>query len=188
MDMRRESDVSCGSRRAMPQARPSAARRGDGDEAVEITDDERDRESLMQLIHPSDCPPVGGPYSPAVVDRGLVYVSGQVGLDPETGRLASDGVRAEADRAFANLAGVLNAAGSALEEIVRTAVYLTNVDDFAAMNEVFERCMAGHRPARTTVVVAALPLGATIEVDCIARLAAAPASRDGTTARLPGAS
>ncbi len=113
--------------------------------------------------------PFGGPYSHAVVEDGLVHCSGQIALDPGSGELVDGDVTVQAERAFANLAIVLEAAGSSLADVIRTGVYLTDVDDFAAMNEAFARTFAGHRPARTTIGVAALPLGARFEVDCVAR-------------------
>lgn len=122
----------------------------------------------MQAVNAQKIP-FGGPYSHAVIEGDLVHCSGQIALDPESGRLVDGDVTVQAERAFANLTCVLEAAGCTLADVIRTGVYLTDVEDFAAMNDAFERAFAGHEPARTTIGVAALPLGARFEVDCVAR-------------------
>jgi 2-iminobutanoate/2-iminopropanoate deaminase len=120
-----------------------------------------------------DALPFGGPYSHAVRDGDLVHCSGQVALDPATGALVDGDVTAQAERIFANLELVLAAAGCGLGDVLRTGVYLVDLDDFAALNEAFGRAFGDHRPARTTIGVAGLPLGARVEVDCVARKPAA---------------
>ena len=112
-------------------------------------------------------PPVG-PFSPAVRIDGALYLSGQVGQDPATGRLA-EGVAAQTEQAFRNLSAVLEAAGRTLDDVVRVGVYLADMGDFAAMNEVYARWFEQPYPARTTIGVAALPLGAAVEIDLVAR-------------------
>ena len=113
--------------------------------------------------------PAAGPFSQAVRGGDALYLSGQVGRDPTTGRLAEGGVAAQAEQALRNLAAVLEAAGRTLVDVVRVGVYLTDMGDFAAMNEVYARAFEPPYPARTTIGVAALPLGAAVEIDLVAR-------------------
>jgi 2-iminobutanoate/2-iminopropanoate deaminase len=114
-------------------------------------------------------PPPVGPFSPAVRGPGdALYLSGQVGTDPATGKLVDGGVAAQAERALRNLQAVLEAAGRSLDDAVRVGVYLTDMGDFAAMNEVYGRFFSQPYPARTTIAVAALPLGAAVEMDLVA--------------------
>ena len=113
-------------------------------------------------------PPVG-PFSHAVRGGEGIFLSGQVGHDPAPGRLAEGGVAAQTEQALRNLAAVLEAAGRTLDDVVRVGVYLADMGDFAAMNEVYARWFEKPYPARTTIGVAALPLGAAVEIDCIAR-------------------
>lgn len=117
-------------------------------------------------------PVAGAPYSQAVVsDSGpLVFVSGQLGVDPVTGGLVGDDVREQAALALRNLAAILAEAGSGLDGVLATRVYLTDLSDFAAMNEVYARAFGAHAPARATVGVAALPLGARVEIEATAAL------------------
>jgi 2-iminobutanoate/2-iminopropanoate deaminase len=115
-------------------------------------------------------PPSGLPFSPAVLGAGdAVYLSGQVGQDPATGRLVDGGAAAQTEQALRNLAAVLEAAGRTLDDVVRVGVYLADMRDFAAMNEVYARWFEPPYPARTTIGVAALPLGAAVEIDLVAR-------------------
>ena len=110
-----------------------------------------------------------GPYSQAVVHRGLVYVSGQIPLDPATGEIVEGEIEAQATRVFASLRAVLEAAGSGTERVLRTSIYLTDLSLFPRVNAVYEREFTGDpKPARSTVGVASLPLGVQIEVDAIA--------------------
>ncbi|HBZ69940.1 MAG TPA: reactive intermediate/imine deaminase [Deltaproteobacteria bacterium] len=112
-----------------------------------------------------------GPYSQAVVARGFVFASGQVPLDPATGVLVSGEIEVQTDRVIENLRAVLEAAGSSLERVVRTTVYLADLALFARMNEVYARHFCTDpKPARSTVQAARLPLGAAIEIDAIAVL------------------
>lgn len=115
-------------------------------------------------------PPSVGPFSPAVRGAGdAIYLSGQVGSDPATGKLVDGGVAAQTERALLNLQAVLEAAGRTLDDVVRCGVYLTDMGNFAAMNEVYGRFFAQPYPARTTIGVAALPLGAAVEIDLVAK-------------------
>ena len=108
-----------------------------------------------------------GPFSPAVRDGDRVYASGQIAQDPATGKLIADGVAAQTEQIFHNIAVLLSAAGKSLGDVVKVNVYLTNMQDFAQMNEVYARHFAPPYPARTTVGVAALPLGAQVEIEVI---------------------
>ena len=109
-----------------------------------------------------------GPYAQAVAAGDLVFCSGQVGLDPASGRLVPGGVAAEAARALENLAAVLSAAGLGLGDVVKTTVYLVDLAEFAAVNEVYARYFHAPYPARATVGVAALPAGARVEIEAVA--------------------
>lgn len=111
-----------------------------------------------------------GPYSQAVVHGGLVYCSGQIALDPASGVVVEGGVAAQTERVLANLAAVLAAAGSGLERVLKTTVYLRDMADFAEMNAVYARIFGDARPARATVAVAGLPRDVRVEIDCIATL------------------
>jgi 2-iminobutanoate/2-iminopropanoate deaminase len=109
-----------------------------------------------------------GPYSQAIRAGGLVFVSGQIPLDPATGQLVVGGIAAQAARVLDSLQAVLEAAGSGLDRVVRTTIYLTDLGGFAAVNEVYARYFPDAPPARATVQVAALPRGAGIEIDAVA--------------------
>ncbi len=115
-----------------------------------------------------DAPAAIGPYSQALVFGDLVFCSGQVALDPATGTLVAGDIRAQTGRALDNLSAVLRAAASDLSRVLKTTVYLTDLRDFDAMNEVYGSRFGGHRPARATVGVASLPKGARVEIECIA--------------------
>jgi len=109
------------------------------------------------------------PFSPGVRAGGLIFLSGQIGTDPSTDRLVDGGVAERAAQVIRNLAAVLEAAGRTLDDVVRVGVYLADMGNFAAMNEVYARHFAQPYPARTTIGVAALPLGAAVEIDLVAR-------------------
>lgn len=109
-----------------------------------------------------------GPYSQAVTAGGVVYCSGQIGLDPSTGELVSGGVEAETEQVLANLAAVLSAAGADFSSVTKATIYLAEMADFAVVNEIYARHLGDARPARATVAVAALPKGARIEIDAVA--------------------
>jgi len=124
----------------------------------------------MKLLATDGAPKAIGPYSQAVVTGNLLFASGQIPLDPATGELVGGGVDAAAERIFDNLEAVLGEAGLGFSDVVKTTVFLTRMEDFPAMNAVYSRRFGDHRPARSTVAVAALPRGATLEIDLIARL------------------
>jgi 2-iminobutanoate/2-iminopropanoate deaminase len=113
-------------------------------------------------------PPVG-PFSQAVKVDGFIYFSGQVGQDPATGKVVEGGVEAETERVFQNLAALLKAAGRGFDDVVRAGVYLTSISDFAAMNGVYAKHFSQPFPARTTIGVAALPLGGRVEIDLVVK-------------------
>ena len=108
-----------------------------------------------------------GPFSPAVRTNRFIYVSGQIGQDPASGKLVDGGTERQTEQAFANLGAILEAAGRAFADVVRVGVYLTDMGDFAVMNDIYARHFAQPYPARTTISVAALPLGATVEIDAV---------------------
>jgi len=126
--------------------------------------------SRIAPIHTPDAPRAIGPYSQAVSVSGLLYTSGQVGLDPATGELVAGGFEAETRRVFANLRAVLASGGCSFPDVIRATVYLKDLADFAALNAIYAEVMGEHRPARSTVQVAALPKGARVEIDLIARI------------------
>jgi reactive intermediate/imine deaminase len=129
----------------------------------------RSRKAAMtrKTIHTQKAPQAIGPYSQAVACAGLVFLSGQVGLDPQTGELVAGGLEAEARRAFTNLAAVAEAAGPGLAAAARVTIYLTDLGQFAVANRIMQEFFAEPYPARVTIGVAALPRSAAIEVDCI---------------------
>ena len=110
-------------------------------------------------------PSSAGPYSPAVRAGDWLALAGQVGIDPGTGKLADGGVAEQTRQAMANVAAVLGDCGASLGDVAKTTVFLVDMGDFPVMNEVYADAFAGHRPARSTVAVAALPLGARVEVE-----------------------
>lgn len=113
-------------------------------------------------------PLAGAPYSQAIASRGLVFCSGQVPLDPETQQLVEGGVAEQTERVLENIKGVLEAAGSSMSDVLKTTVFLTDLDDFAAMNEVYARYFPNQPPARSTFEVSRLPAGARVEIEAIA--------------------
>jgi 2-iminobutanoate/2-iminopropanoate deaminase len=114
----------------------------------------------------NDSPPVG-PFSPAVRSGGFIFFSGQVGQDPSTGKLVTGGVEAEARRLFGNLSNLLEVAGKSFRDVVKVGVFLTRIEDFATVNAIYAEHFDPPFPARTTVAVAALPLGAAIEIELL---------------------
>ncbi|MEZ5990420.1 MAG: RidA family protein [Planctomycetota bacterium] len=123
----------------------------------------------MRSVHSDHAPAAIGPYSQAVLCDGWLYCSGQIGVDPATGEFVPGGSTAEARQALGNLAAVLAAAGSHLGNVVRTTIFLVDLNDFAEVNEVYAEVFGEHRPARACVEVSALPKGARVEIDCVAR-------------------
>jgi len=119
----------------------------------------------VEPVPTPSAPASAGPYSPAVRAGDWLALAGQVGLDPATGALAEGGVAAQTRQALANVAAVLADCGASLRDVAKTTVFLLDMGDFPLMNEVYAEAFAGHRPARSTVAVAGLPLGARVEVE-----------------------
>jgi 2-iminobutanoate/2-iminopropanoate deaminase len=124
--------------------------------------------SKTAITSPELVPPVG-PFSQAIEVGGFLYFSGQVAQDSVTGKVVAGGIEAETERVFRNLSAVLKAAGKSFDDVVRAGVYLTNMSDFLAMNEIYAKYFSQPFPARTTIGVAALPLGACVEIDLVVR-------------------
>jgi len=123
---------------------------------------------MRDVIATKDGPAAIGPYSQAIRANGFVFVSGQIALDPVTNTLVSGDVAFQTDRVLKNLSGILKAAGTSLEKVVRSTVFLKNMGDFAAMNEVYGSYFSSAPPARSTVEVARLPKDVLVEIDLIA--------------------
>jgi len=123
---------------------------------------------MRDVISTKDAPQAIGPYSQAIRANGFVFVSGQVAIDPATQQVIGGDAAAQTDRVFKNLTAILKAAGTGLEKVVRSTVFLKNMGDFAAMNEVYGRYISSAPPARSTVEVARLPKDVLVEIDVIA--------------------
>ncbi len=121
-----------------------------------------------QVISTSAAPAAIGPYSQAIKAGGLVFASGQIPLDPVTGKMVEGGIEAETRRVMENLRAVLAAAGSSFDRVVRSTIYLVDLGDFAKVNEIYGGYFPAEPPARATVQVAALPRGAKVEIDVVA--------------------
>lgn len=111
-----------------------------------------------------------GPYSQATIANGLVFTAGQIAFNPATMEIVGGGIKEQTERVLANLAAVLEAAGSSLSKVVKTTVFLVDMADFPAMNEAYSHAFGEHKPARSTVAVAALPRGVRVEIDVIATM------------------
>jgi len=125
----------------------------------------------MRSVATDGAPRAIGPYAQAVIEGGFLFTSGQVPLDPANGKLVEGGLETSAERVFDNLEAILTQAGLKFGDVVKTTVFLTRAEDFAPLNAVYARRFGNHRPARSTVIVAALPAGAALEIDLIARVA-----------------
>jgi len=123
---------------------------------------------MKKVIHTKNAPAAVGPYSQAVESKGVLFVSGQLGLDPATGSMVEGGIREQTERLLQNLKTILNAAGYNLEDVVKCTVYLKDINDFHAMNEVYAAFFDEAPPARAAFQVAALPLGALVEIEAVA--------------------
>jgi 2-iminobutanoate/2-iminopropanoate deaminase len=122
------------------------------------------------IVKTADAPQAIGPYSQAVKTDSLVFVSGQIALDPATGSMVDSDIRAETRQAMTNLAAVLTAAGSSIENVVKATLFIRDMDDFAMINEVYGEFFPSDPPARACVEVSRLPKDARVEVECIALL------------------
>jgi 2-iminobutanoate/2-iminopropanoate deaminase len=124
----------------------------------------------LNFVATDGAPKAIGPYSQGIRINGFVFTAGQVAIDPKTGELVAGGIAEQTTRALENLRAILAEAGSSMAQVVKTTVFLVDMADFAAMNEVYGRAFASHRPARSTVAVAALPRGARVEIEAIAEV------------------
>lgn len=121
-----------------------------------------------EVVATEQAPKAIGPYSQALIAGNLIFTAGQIALDPATMDVVAGGVAEQTERVMQNLAAVLAAAGSGLSQVVKTTVFLVDMGDFAAMNEVYARHFGEHRPARSTVAVSGLPRGVRVEIEVIA--------------------
>ncbi len=121
-----------------------------------------------EIISTKDAPAAVGPYSQAVKVGNLIYTAGQIPLDPATGKLVQGDIAVQTERVMQNLHAVLAAAGSSLDNVVKTTVFLTDMGHYRAVNEVYGRYLANNPPARSAIQVTALPLGALIEIEMVA--------------------
>lgn len=123
----------------------------------------------MKFLATDDAPKAIGPYSQAVIESGFLFASGQIPLDPATGELVAGGIQAATSRVLDNIEAVLKSAGLGFSDVVKTTVFLIKAEDFPEMNAIYAARFGDHRPARSTVIVAALPKGAMVEIDLIAK-------------------
>jgi 2-iminobutanoate/2-iminopropanoate deaminase len=122
----------------------------------------------MDFVSTGDAPKAIGPYSQGIIAGGLIFTAGQIAIDPASGEVVPGGAAEQTARVMQNLTAILRAAGSGLDRVVKTTVFLTDMADFAAMNEVYGQAFGNHRPARSTVAVAHLPKGVKVEIEAIA--------------------
>ena len=122
----------------------------------------------METIIAPKAPAALGPYSAAVKVGELIFTSGQIPADPATGELAPGGIAEQTEQSLKNLSAVLEAAGSGLDQVIKTTCFLTDMADFAAFNAAYGKYFSEHKPARSTVAVKALPKGALVEIECVA--------------------
>lgn len=126
----------------------------------------------MQFIQTNRAPRAIGPYSQAVVHQGLLYSSGQIALSPETGELTGNTAKEQMQQCLKNLGFVLQEGGAEIKTILKVVIFLRDMNDFAAVNEVYQQWLGDHRPARSTVAVYGLPKNALVEIECIAQVTA----------------
>lgn len=124
----------------------------------------------LEIVHTAKAPAAIGPYSQGVVANGFLFTAGQIAIDPATGQIVAGDVAAQTERVMANLTAVLAEAGATWNNVVKTTVFLHDMGDFPAVNEVYGRALGQARPARSTVQVAALPRGVLVEIDAIVAL------------------
>ncbi|HEV7768827.1 MAG TPA: RidA family protein [Thermoanaerobaculia bacterium] len=122
----------------------------------------------MDYVATPDAPKAIGPYSQAVKANGLLYTSGQIALDPDTGNLVEGSFEEQVHRVFRNLAAVLRTGGSSFDRVLKATVYLTDLANFQTLNTIYAEYFGDHKPARTTVGVSQLPKGSTVEIDLVA--------------------
>jgi 2-iminobutanoate/2-iminopropanoate deaminase len=124
----------------------------------------------IQFIACEHAPKAIGPYSQATVVNGLIFTAGQIAFNPATMEIVGGGIKEQTERVLANLKAVLESAGSDLSKVVKTTVFLVDMADFTAMNEVYAHAFGEHKPARSTVAVAGLPRGVRVEIDVVATI------------------
>ncbi|KAI0081524.1 translation initiation inhibitor [Panus rudis PR-1116 ss-1] len=124
----------------------------------------------LTLVSTSNAPAAVGPYTQAVKLGDLLFLSGSLGIDPAVGKMVPGGVEAQTEQALKNMKSILEAGGSELGKVVKTTVFLANMDDFVTVNKIYEQFFGNHKPARSAVQVARLPLNALFEIECIASL------------------
>jgi 2-iminobutanoate/2-iminopropanoate deaminase len=122
----------------------------------------------INFVSTDAAPKAIGPYSQATIANGFIFTAGQIALDPATMEIVSGGVKEQTERVMANLDAVLKAAGSSFSKVVKTTVFLSTMDDFAAVNEVYGRAFGDHRPARSTVAAKGLPRNVLVEIEVVA--------------------
>lgn len=123
---------------------------------------------MKEIVSTENAPGAIGPYSQAIKTSGMIFCSGQIPIDTATGEFVEGGVAEQTEQVLKNLSAVLEAAGASLDDVVKTTVFLADMNDFAAMNEVYARYFSDNKPARATVQAARLPRDARVEIDCIA--------------------
>jgi 2-iminobutanoate/2-iminopropanoate deaminase len=122
----------------------------------------------INFVATDSAPKAIGPYSQATIVNGFIYTAGQIAFNPQTMEIVHGGIKEQTERVMENLRAVLQAAGSDLSQVVKTTVFLVDMADFTAMNEVYAHAFGGHKPARSTVAVSALPRGVRVEIDVVA--------------------
>ncbi|MBU6453898.1 MAG: RidA family protein [Cyanobacteria bacterium REEB67] len=123
---------------------------------------------MAEIISTADAPQAIGPYSQAIKHNGLVFISGQIPLDPASGELVGGDISAQTTRVLKNLTAILEAAGSGLDKVLKTTVFLKDMNDFAAMNKIYGETFGSHKPARATVEVSRLPRDVSVEIELVA--------------------
>jgi 2-iminobutanoate/2-iminopropanoate deaminase len=121
----------------------------------------------MKIISTQNAPQAIGPYSQAIIANGMIYTSGQIGLLPN-GDMAGNGIASQTNQVLHNLKAVLEAGGSSMENVIKTTIFLADMDDFVAVNEIYAEHFGSHKPARSTVAAKTLPRNALVEIECIA--------------------
>ena len=149
-------------------AKKTAARKPPAKRAAPRASAKTPRETKRTVVSTELAPKAIGPYSQAIRANGLVFCAGQTPIDPAVGQLVEGDVQAQTRRVLQNLSAILEAAGTSLAKVVKTTVFLTDMANFKAMNEVYAEFFPEHPPARSTIAVAGLPLGASVEIECIA--------------------
>ncbi|MDX8381648.1 MAG: Rid family detoxifying hydrolase [Ghiorsea sp.] len=124
----------------------------------------------LQAIHTENAPKSVGAYSQAILCQGMLYTSGQIGLNPATSEMVGDDVASQAKQVVKNLTAVIHQAGGQLNQIVKVTIFLGDMNDFAVVNQIYADWLGEHKPARSTVAVAALPLAAKVEMDCVVNI------------------